>query len=390
MTGTDWLLSGNSGTQPPQDFLGTVDGEPLVIKTSSSEQLRIDPAGHIGLGTTSPQAKLDVSVSGGGSPQPFVARLHQESTLGVLKDSNALLRFSHSNGSNSREWTIGTGSASLFGHPDFFGIHDNISGVGLIINQFAQVGLGTTSPQAKLDVSVSGGGSPQPFVARLHQESTLGVLKDSNALLRFSHSNGSNSREWTIGTGSASLFGHPDFFGIYDTVSGVGLVIDQFANVKVSHNLTAGGDISVSGDVLLTGADCAEQFDLDPDAETPAPGTVMVLGDRGGLGPSAQAYDRKVVGVVSGAGDYRPALMLDNQAGSAEPRVAIALAGKVFCKVDAQYGNVSVGDLLTTSPTPGHAMKAAEPERAFGAVLGKALAALDRDQGLVPIVVALQ
>jgi len=49
-----------------------------------------------------------------------------------------------------------------------------------------------------------------------------------------------------------------------------------------------------------------------------------------------------------------------------------------------------VGDLLTTSPTPGHAMRADDPGRAFGAVLGKALRPLADGQGLVPILVALQ
>jgi hypothetical protein len=51
---------------------------------------------------------------------------------------------------------------------------------------------------------------------------------------------------------------------------------------------------------------------------------------------------------------------------------------------------IEVGDLLTTSPTPGHAMKATDPVRAFGAVIGKALRALGDGQGLIPILVALQ
>ena len=64
--------------------------------------------------------------------------------------------------------------------------------------------------------------------------------------------------------------------------------------------------------------------------------------------------------------------------------------GKVYCKVDAQYASVEVGDLLTTSPTPGHAMKAADPLRAFGSVIGKALRPLDAGQGLIPILISLQ
>ena len=62
----------------------------------------------------------------------------------------------------------------------------------------------------------------------------------------------------------------------------------------------------------------------------------------------------------------------------------------MFCKVDAQYAAIEVGDLLTTSPTPGHAMKAVESDKAFGAVLGKALGSLDTGQGMIPLLVTLR
>jgi hypothetical protein len=68
----------------------------------------------------------------------------------------------------------------------------------------------------------------------------------------------------------------------------------------------------------------------------------------------------------------------------------VALVGKVYCKVDAHYASIEVGDLLTTSDTPGHAMKATDPLKAFGSVIGKALRPLEAGQGLVPILIALQ
>jgi hypothetical protein len=58
--------------------------------------------------------------------------------------------------------------------------------------------------------------------------------------------------------------------------------------------------------------------------------------------------------------------------------------------VDADYGAIGLGDLLTTSGTLGHAMRAADPARAFGAVVGKALGSLEQGRGLLPILVALQ
>jgi hypothetical protein len=96
-----------------------------------------------------------------------------------------------------------------------------------------------------------------------------------------------------------------------------------------------------------------------------------------------------VAGVISGAGSYKPGLILDKQVTSRN-RQPVALLGKVFCKVDAQFGSIAIGDLLTTSSTSGHAMGIRDPFMAFGAVIGKALRPLAEGQGMIPILVALQ
>jgi hypothetical protein len=153
-------------------------------------------------------------------------------------------------------------------------------------------------------------------------------------------------------------------------------------NVEVTANVTVDGDI-----VLTSGADCAEDFDIG-NADSVEPGTVMVLGEAGVLHSSQQAYDRRVAGVLSGAGNHRPGIVLDKQH-SQPNRKAIALLGKVYCKVDANFAPIHVGDLLTTSNTPGHAMKALDPLKGFGAIIGKALQPLQGGQGLIPILIAL-
>jgi len=160
-------------------------------------------------------------------------------------------------------------------------------------------------------------------------------------------------------------------------VTGIGKIAGQFF-----------GDVHVTGDVLLTGGDCAERFDIVGSDEI-VPGTVMVIEAGSSLGISKSAYDKRVAGVVSGAGDFRPGLILGNQ-DSQDKRLPLALVGRVCCKVDASYCRIEIGDLLTTSPTPGHAMKAADPLKAFGTVIGKALHPLESGQGLIPILVALQ
>jgi hypothetical protein len=147
-----------------------------------------------------------------------------------------------------------------------------------------------------------------------------------------------------------------------------------------------GGELGVGGDILLANADCAEDFDVSSVALA-EPGTVMVIGDDAVLHPCTAAYDRRVAGVISGAGQYKPGLILDKQPAGGE-RSPVALLGKVYCKVTAEHGAIAVGDLLTTSRLEGHAMKA-DPVRAPGAVLGKALRPLASGIGLIPILVAL-
>jgi hypothetical protein len=149
------------------------------------------------------------------------------------------------------------------------------------------------------------------------------------------------------------------------------------------------GNVVVTGDIILTNAaDFAEDFDISVESSA-EPGTVMVLDDDSELRESFRPYDKRVAGVISGAGNYKPGVILDKQP-SQNNRKPIALLGKVFCKVDAQFGPIEVGDLLTTSPTIGHAMRVDDPLKAFGSVIGKALRPLAIGQGLIPILIALQ
>jgi hypothetical protein len=158
-------------------------------------------------------------------------------------------------------------------------------------------------------------------------------------------------------------------------------------NVTISGDLSMGGTVTVAstGDVVLN--DLAEHFEFtDVEAD---PGTVMALDGDGRLQPSTEPYDKRVAGVVSGAGNFRPAMILGKREHSSD-RSTIALVGKVYCKVDAGEVSIEVGDLLTTSATRGCAMKASDPSKAFGAVIGKALAPLSSGQSMIPILVALQ
>ncbi len=54
----DWKLTGNSGTNPSTNFIGTTDNQALVLKTNNTEYLRLLTDGKVGIGTTAPVTKL--------------------------------------------------------------------------------------------------------------------------------------------------------------------------------------------------------------------------------------------------------------------------------------------------------------------------------------------
>ena len=140
-----------------------------------------------------------------------------------------------------------------------------------------------------------------------------------------------------------------------------------------------------SGDIKLMGADLAEEFASSSPVD---PGSVVVAVGPDEIATSTTACDRRVVGIASGAGSLRSALRLGVRPGG--QRVPVAVVGRAYCKVDAEHGSIALGDLLTTSPTEGHAMRVSDPAAAVGAIMGKALAPLGRGRGLIPVLLGLR
>lgn len=145
---------------------------------------------------------------------------------------------------------------------------------------------------------------------------------------------------------------------------------------------------------LTGGSDFSENFDIRgtgmvPD---PAPGMVVTIDPRepGKLIISEKSYDRKVAGIISGAGGVKPGMIMSQEGSQAHGANPVALTGRVYCLVDASSAPVEPGDLLTTSDTPGHAMKVEDHLKAQGAVLGKAMTGLAEGKGLVLVLVTLQ
>jgi hypothetical protein len=149
----------------------------------------------------------------------------------------------------------------------------------------------------------------------------------------------------------------------------------------------------------INGADFAENFDINLETvggeAMPAkvePGMVVSIdpSSPGKLMLSGTAYDRRVAGIISGAGGVKPGMIMSQEGTLADGKHPVALSGRVYCWVDASNGVIEPGDLLTTSGTPGHAMKVADANKAQGAIIGKAMTGLKEGKGLVLVLVTLQ
>jgi len=152
--------------------------------------------------------------------------------------------------------------------------------------------------------------------------------------------------------------------------------------------IDANGELTANVLNLLGGADLAEPFPTD--SKSIPKGALVVIDENrpGNLCISKTAYDTRVAGIVSGANGVNPGVILSQDV-VMEGDQRIALAGRVYALADASSGAIKPGDLLTTSDIPGHAMRVADPLRAHGTIVGKAMTRLDDGRGLVLVLVNL-
>jgi len=156
-----FLQNGNSfGAQA---LLGTNDNQNLALETSGSIRMFISSSGNIGIGTTSPSARLDVNgnmIVGAGNKSigawPFY----------ISDSSNLGWKVSDSSGTSKFELYVGNGGINqmrLLGGVSIVGFSQNLSlGTSAYLNTVnisntnGNVGIGTTAPGAKLDVRAQG------------------------------------------------------------------------------------------------------------------------------------------------------------------------------------------------------------------------------------------
>jgi hypothetical protein len=317
------------------DFYGLgADWASMTLYAGDEVKMTIQNTGNVGIGTTGPSYKLDVA-----GPVNLNKGL---SGVAMRVDSMEAL------------WYDG----------DYFSW-----GYGGNANYFARkVGIGTSTPAEMLHVA---GRARFDLGTGNINVSTPGGWPGIIAYSQNGHRRDIAYNDWGMSISVSSSSGAPV------TANGIRIFEDGKVAVKV---------LQITG-----GSDMAEPFDVK---ETDVIKAGMVLSidqdNAGKLKIAKKAYDRCVAGIVSGAGGVKPGMLMSQSGSEADGDCPVALTGRAYCWADASYGNIRPGDLLTTSDTPGHAMKVKNHTEAQGAVLGKAMTKLDQGRGLVLVLVTLQ
>jgi hypothetical protein len=151
----------------------------------------------------------------------------------------------------------------------------------------------------------------------------------------------------------------------------------------VQFRVTTSGTVQTDGAYTTPAGDFAEML---PAVSNVEPGDVLVVGVDGTLRCSTAAYQVSVVGVYATQSGFIGGMGLE---GAADGEIPLAIMGVVPVKVSAENGAIRPGDLLVTSSTTGHAMRAGD-NPPIGTVVGKALGALSQETGVIQMLVTLQ
>ncbi|MEK6798943.1 MAG: hypothetical protein AABZ12_08275 [Planctomycetota bacterium] len=338
--------------------------------------------GQVGVGITTPLAKLDVASSGETAIRATtnwigVYGAHQGSGSfpGVWGDTDS----TSSGGSGVRGYaTAATGGA--------YGVHGrsfSTGGVGVFAENvqngtaLAATGNGSFREQATLRVeNTQPSAGMAAYVKSQGSWATMHVENDSTGEVLWLQRDNSDGPFIVAHNGDTGM-------RVFS--------VSQHGYTKVAVLEVAGG------------ADLSEGFDVSPpkshegdespnEPMTPQPGMVVSIDAErpGRLVVSSKAYDNAVAGILSGAGGVHPGMIMGQSGTRADGELPVALSGRVYCLCDAANGAIRPGDLLTTSARPGHAMKVTDRDRAAGAVIGKAMTSLEDGSGLVLVLVSLQ
>jgi hypothetical protein len=313
-------------------------------------------------------ARINLFSTGDGSGGSAIAFAEADSVFGDLVNKWTIIRETAAGGSgNGLRFTYGT-STDPFANPTRVYFGDD-----------GRVGIGTLAPNMELTVAGSSYITDNVGIGNSSPEVKLHIMGGTDAsLIDGGYIVCGSTNNLNVVIDNNEIMARNDY---------------QAANLTLNHQ---GGDVIIAPQgntrvrvLEITGADLAEKF---PASEELKPGMVTAIdpANPGKLCLARGAYNHGVAGVVSGANNFSVGAVLGNLPGH-EDAPPIALSGRVYVWCDATEHAINPTDLLTTSDTPGHAMKVLDHAKAQGAVLGKAMTGLSKgEKGMVLVLVNLQ
>ena len=184
--------------------------------------------------------------------------------------------------------------------------------------------------------------------------------------------------------------------GYFQSSSGPGLYVISNTGTDIALFLTGAGNKAridntgkgfFNGGTQNNGADVAESFSVEGKRAAYEPGDVLAIstGADRTVTKSSGAYSKLVVGVYA----TKPGVLLTqkNMDADLKDEVPMGVVGVIPTKVCNEGGAIHRGDLLVSASRAGYAMKADEDKIKPGMLIGKALADMDGETGLIEVMV---
>jgi hypothetical protein len=276
-----WEITGNAGTSPNANFIGTTDSQALVVKTNNAECMRVTAEGRVGIGTDSPEADLHVKRDiemGAGGPKAYLHLGAHDETRSFFGFGTDYLYLNGSQGTfgafdSSGRLGLGTwtpektlhviGAAQVNGPLDVLFGDFRASDNACLATRLGSVGIGTDSPQAKLhvvgDARVTGGlvvdGSFMCANFALPQGGDLSVnslhvkrdiMMGDGGTQAYLHLGLDAATSSFIGFGTNHLYLHGPHgtFGVFSSSGRLGLGVDSpEADLHIKRDIMMGGGI---------------------------------------------------------------------------------------------------------------------------------------------------